>query len=224
MKLKQLCLSRSKQMILQNLTANFPGTGVTVLLGSNGAGKSTLLNVLAGISAFDSGELLLNENTSVCLMPEPAVFYPQLSVVEQLKFVAELYGQNIGQEDLGITLEMWQLQAVKDKLTQHLSLGFRQRLSLAQLYLSNADLWLLDEPMNGMDPEVLAVFKQQIMQLKTTKGIVMATHIMHEAQELADWVAVMHQGQIINSEAYDNSTSFHQLYQQAIDKYHASQS
>jgi ABC-type multidrug transport system ATPase subunit len=74
-----------------------------------------------------------------------------------------------------------------------------------------------------MDPEVLAVFKQKILQLKTTKGIVMATHIMHEAQELADWVAVMHQGQIISSEAYDNSIPFHQLYQQAIDEHHARQ-
>ncbi|VAW47334.1 hypothetical protein MNBD_GAMMA02-516, partial [hydrothermal vent metagenome] len=222
MKLKQLCLSRSKQMILHDLNAQLPSTGVTVLLGANGAGKSTLLNVLAGISELDSGTLQLAANTSVCLMPEPAVFYPQLTVVEQLNFVANLFGQNFDPSCIEAALDVWQLQAVKDKLTQHLSLGYRQRLSLAQLTVAAADLWLLDEPMNGMDPEVLSVFKQQIEALKLSKGIIMATHIMHEAQELADWVVVMHQGQIIYSEAYDNGTPFHELYQQSIQDHQAS--
>ena len=222
MKLKQLCLSRSKQMILENLDLNLQSTGVTVLLGANGAGKSTLLNVLAGISEVDSGSVDLFDNTSVCLMPEPAVFYPQLTVLEQLAFVAELFKQKSASSNIDTALDVWQLQAVKHKLTQHLSLGYRQRLSLAQLTVSNADLWLLDEPMNGMDPAVLSVFKQQLLTEKATKAIIMATHIMHEAQDLADWVVVMHQGRVIHSAAYDHQTAFHQLYQQALEQHHTS--
>jgi len=223
MKLKQLCLSRSKQMILRNLNAEFPSTGVTVLLGANGAGKSSLLNVIAGVSTLDSGEVEKNDSTSVCLMPEPAVFYPHLTVREQLNFLAELFNNKKDQNLIEVALDVWQLEAVKDKLTQHLSLGYRQRLSLAQLMVSQAGIWLLDEPMNGMDPEVLSVFKMQIQAMKKSKTIIMATHIMHEAQELADWVAVMHNGQIIYSEPYDNAITFHDLYQKAIQTHnHAS--
>ena len=222
MKLKQLYLSRSKQMILHDLNAELPSRGVSVLLGANGAGKSTLLNVMAGISEVDSGSLNLADHSSVCLMPEPAVFYPQLTVAEQLAFVADLFKQKSDWSLIEGNLDLWQLQSVKNKLTQHLSLGYRQRLSLAQLTVSGADLWLMDEPMNGMDPDVLAVFKQQVQALKKNKAIIMATHIMHEAQDLADWVVVMHQGMIIYSEAYDNSTEFHELYRQAIHAHAAS--
>ncbi len=216
MKLKQLCVIRSGQKLLQNLTLDLPSTGVTVLLGANGAGKSTLLNVISGISEFESGEIVNIEQTSVCLMPEPAVFYPQLTVKEQLSFVAGIFNHSGDSNLLDSALELWQLQAVSSQLTRHLSLGYRQRLSLAQMTVSGAGLWLLDEPMNGMDPEVMGVFKQQIQNLKSSKAIIMATHIMHEAQDLADWVVVMHQGKAIYSEAYDNNTSFHDLYQQAI--------
>ncbi len=216
MKLKQLCVIRSGQKLLQNLTLDLPGTGVTVLLGANGAGKSTLLNVMSGISEFDSGEIFDLEQTSVCLMPEPAVFYPQLTVKEQLSYTAHIFDQGKDLEVVESALKLWQLQAVSSQLTQHLSLGYRQRLSLAQMTVSGAVLWLLDEPMNGMDPEVLMTFKQQIKKLKSSKAIIMATHIMHEAQDLADWVVVMHQGRAVFSEAYDNKSQFHDLYQQAI--------
>lgn len=216
MKLKQLCLTRSKQIILQNLTVDFPCTGVTVLLGANGAGKSTLLSAISGISEPDSGKVELIENTSVCLMSEPAVFYPHLTVSEQLRFVAELFNKKADESLLTAAIYMWQLEGVKDKLTQHLSLGFRQRLSLAQLTVSQAEIWLLDEPMNGMDPQVLSVFKDQMQIMKDSKSIVMATHIMHEAQELADWVMVMHQGEIIYSDSYDQFTPFYDLYHQAM--------
>lgn len=219
MKLKQLCLTRSNKLILNNLTVELPGTGVTVLLGANGAGKSSLLNVVAGISELSSGHLQLEKNTVVSLMPEPAVFYPQLTVQEQLAFVATLYEVDQVDESVSLAIETWQLAEVKHVLTKHLSLGYRQRLSLAQLSVSHADLWLMDEPMNGMDPDVLAVFKTQIKAHKQTKAIIMATHIMHEAQELADWVVVMHQGQAIHSAAYDQQTQFYELYQQTIKEH-----
>lgn len=221
MKLKQLCLTRSGHMLLKRIDLNLPSTGVTVLLGANGAGKSTLLNVIAGISDFDTGELELVENTRVCLMPEPAVFYPRLTVKDQLEFVASLYGRQVNDDQIEAVLERWQLADVSKQLTQHLSLGYRQRLSLAQLDVSEADLWLLDEPMNGMDPQILQEFRQQIHQLKFKKGIIMATHIMHEAQELADWVVVMDQGKVIHSAAYDRQIQFHDLYQQAMHAHHA---
>ena len=216
MKLNNLCLSRSKQLILNNLNVEFPINGVTALLGANGAGKSTLLSVLAGISQHDSGDFDRCGINDVFLLPEPAAFYPHLTVKEQLSFVTESFNPNDHDDIVNEAMTMWQLDGVSKKMTQHLSLGYRQRLSLAQLTVSNADLLLFDEPMNGMDPELMMAFKSQINLWKKSKSIIMATHIMHEAQEFADWVVVMNQGQIIYSAAYDNDCDFHDIYQQAM--------
>lgn len=221
MKLNKVCLTRSNQKILDSLDAEWPGSGVVVLLGANGAGKSTLLNLLAGIDTADSGSVELPQGTTQFMLPEPAKFYPQLSVSEQLSFVAALSGNDINSEQLETLLNAWQLTSVKDKLTKHLSLGYRQRLSLAQLDLSDADVFLMDEPMNGMDPDVMSVFKAKVNSWKQDKSIVMATHILHEAQEFADWVVVMEQGKIIASKAYQQDEDFQSIYHNAINHHHA---
>ncbi|MCB1582068.1 MAG: ABC transporter ATP-binding protein [Marinicella sp.] len=220
MKLNKVCLNKSKQKILQNLEAEWPDQGLVVLLGANGAGKSSLLNLLAAIESPDSGVIECNQRVTRFLMPEPAKFYPQLTVSEQLSFVAHLCQQPFKQEQQAALLKNWQLNPVANKLTKHLSLGYRQRLSLAQLELSAADVLLMDEPMNGMDPQVMQIFKDKIMTWKLDKLVVMATHILHEAQQMADWVVVMECGQIILSEAYQAGVGFHEIYQQAIQQHH----
>ncbi len=222
MKLNKVCLSRSHQNILHKLDAEWPDTGVVVLLGANGAGKSSLLNLLAGVETPDSGEIFFKNQSSHFLMPEPAKFYPHLTVSEQLSFVAQLCQQPFNNDQMDDLLREWQLSEVADKLTAHLSLGYRQRLSLAQLDLSAADVLLMDEPMNGMDPAVMQVFKEKVTNWKNNKLIVMATHILHEAQQLADWVVVMERGQMIYSEAFDQSMAFHEIYHQAIQQHHQS--
>ncbi len=220
MKLNQLLLKRSGQIILNDIEDSWPEQGVVVLLGANGAGKSTLLEVISGVKEADSGDVILSSEKKSFLMPEPASFYPYLSVREQLSFVDGLIEKEVKQKKIDEVMGVWQLTQVADKLTKHLSLGFRQRLSLAQLSLSESDILLLDEPMNGMDPEIMSVFKSQISSWKKTKLIIMATHIMHEAQLLADWVVVMYQGQIVRSEPYKNQKGFHEIYQEAIDDHY----
>lgn len=220
MKLNKVCFLRSKQKILDQLHAEWPDAGLVVLLGANGAGKSSLLNILAGVDVPDSGQVLMRPNLTKFLMPEPAKFYPNLTVSEQLALVAHISNQQMTKATMQALLSDWQLTAMADKLTQHLSLGYRQRLSLAQLELSAADVLLMDEPMNGMDPKVMSVFKEKIMDWKTDKSIIMATHILHEAESMADWVVVMEQGRIIHSAENDQTQSFHEIYQQAIAAYH----
>ena len=80
MKLNQVFLKRSKQIILDHLQLELPAQGVVVLLGANGAGKSSLLAVMAGLSEIDAGELDRGDIKQAFLMPEPASFYPHLTV------------------------------------------------------------------------------------------------------------------------------------------------
>ncbi|MCX7555202.1 ABC transporter ATP-binding protein [Marinicella sp. S1101] len=219
MKLKALCLNRSKHKILSNLSLSLPNPGLTALIGANGAGKSSLLRVLAGLSQASSGSINFAGLRHVFLLPEPASFYPQLTVNEQLSFVADLFGASANQVNQAINL--WQLDEQHKKLTKHLSLGYRQRLSLAQLTVTDADLLLMDEPMNGMDPAVMDVFQQQINQWRKSKVILMATHIIHEAQAMADWVVVMHQGQVLYSAAYKGE-DLNELYRNLLQDFNQS--
>lgn len=221
LKLNALSLSAYVQKILADVTIDLPNPGVTVLLGANGAGKSSLLNVMAGIISPSSGEFNQHDIRTVAYMPEPASFYAHLTVREQLGFIAHLYAASEASVDQ--VIELWQLSDQENKLTKHLSLGYRQRLSLAQLSLADADLLLLDEPMNGMDPEVMAVFKQQVSHWRENKAVVMATHVMHEAAQLTDWVVVMQRGEVVYSAPYQNE-NMNELYQQAIDSHHNTKS
>lgn len=223
LKLKNLCLSRSGQLILNDLSLDLPEQKLTVLLGANGAGKSTLLHVLAGLASPDSGSVAAGAEVIRSLVPEPAVFYPYFSVAEQLAFVAGQAAVDTPSSMLEQVIADWQLAAVLNKKTRHLSLGYRQRLSLAQAVLLQPDCLLLDEPMNGMDPDLLVLFKQQIKQLKTQCTVVMATHIMHEAQSLADHVVVMYLGQVVGQCANRPGLSFHDYYQQCINACHEQQ-
>ncbi|WP_223789202.1 ATP-binding cassette domain-containing protein [Marinicella meishanensis] len=220
LKLKQINLTRSGQKILDDVTVELPTPGITVLLGANGAGKSSLLRVLAGISQPDSGSGSMSDSGGAFLMPEPAVFYPHLTVTEQLQFVADQSAMT-PTTSIDEVLSAWQLQAEANKLTAHLSLGFRQRLSMAQLTLSQAGLLLLDEPMNGMDPEVMMLFKQQVANWRQAQTVVMATHIMHEAEAMADWVVVMHRGRVLHAAAYHQEQPFNELYQGVMQQFHA---
>lgn len=220
MKINQLCLSRSGQEILQNITVELPDTGVVVLLGANGAGKSSLLQVMAGLLSPDSGQLNFSPDHSCYLLPEPAVFYPYLSVKEQLQFVAQQ--MRVAAVDIEPVMERWGLTAMANRLTRHLSLGFRQRLSLAQLDVSAASMLLMDEPLNGMDPQVMQAFMQQVQAWKTQKSIIMATHIMQDMESLADWVVVMHQGELVTLRRHTDGDSFHNIYNQAINDWQAS--
>ena len=131
MKINQLCLSRSGQEILQHIQADLPDQGVIVLLGANGAGKSSLLEVLAGLIEPDQGDIRGLPASSRYLLPEPAVFYPYLTVVEQLQFVA--WQMQRGSADLTPVLQRWGLNEQARRLTRQLSLGYRQRRSLARL-------------------------------------------------------------------------------------------
>lgn len=217
--LQNLSLVAGSTEILQQLDLQLPERGLTVLLGANGSGKSTLLRLLAGVVLPTVGEICLPDDWSVAevaYLPEPAVFYHHLTVVEQLSLVANQRQQ--GREAVQTAIELWQLQAVANQRTSQLSLGYRQRLGLAQALLREPKLLLLDEPMNGMDPELAAFFEQQMKQLKERCCVVMATHLLHHVDDWVDFVVVMHQGRILAAEQKPKAQGLYDFYQSVMQQ------
>ena len=201
-KLQNLTVRRHGRVLIENINATLPKAGLVVLLGANGAGKSSLLRLLAGVSAASKGQLYVPSDLSIGWMPEPARFYRHLTVIEQLKLQADLLNIRSADQAVQRVLCAWDLKPVSHQLTHHLSLGYRQRLSLAQAVLAPVDVLLLDEPMNGMDPDLMQQFKAFIAQFKLHKLVLMATHLMAEVSELTDWAMVMHQGQVLTQKDF----------------------
>ena len=195
--------------ILNSIDFELQGFQAVTLLGPNGAGKSTLLKSLAAQLYCQQGHILLNDiDAEKCrsqylenigYMPEKAVIIPELTVMEQLQLMAN--GKQLQDTDnaIGRVVEQCQLQSVLDKRTCQLSLGFTQRLNLAQAIINKPQLLIMDEPLNGLDPHLIIEFRNIINQLKTHTLIIMSTHYLAEAQAISDRVLIMQNGQMLDN-------------------------
>ena len=208
---QNLSFKQKQENILQSIDLALPATGLIALIGANGAGKSTLLKILSGQLRPLQGSIswdgqvydnLCQHTHEIGYMSEKGQFYADLSVREQLAFVAELSCETPLEKSIESIMEDTGLKRHTDKKCGHLSLGYRQRLGLAQALLGQPRLLLLDEPMNGMDPDLQLFFKQMLNDLKNDCLVMMSTHMIHDAEALADHAIFMRQGRI-QHQAFD---------------------
>lgn len=168
----------------------FPGQ-VLRIVGPNGAGKSTLLNVLAGISSDYQGEIFykglaikdaqFEYRQNLCYLGHAKAVKTQLSPMENLQWFCSMYPTR---KDLSMeaVLEQMGLIAFKDQVCSQLSAGQKQRVALARLLISSAELWILDEPFTAIDQDGVKQFEQIISDFAQAGGAVLIT--THHALEV----------------------------------------
>lgn len=166
------------------------------LLGRNGAGKTTLLRILAHLSKPTKGEVTIDGR--VGYLGHGIGVYDDLSAFENLTLFGRLAGLANPRQAAGEALEHVGLARVKDALAREFSRGMRQRLAIARAFLHNPDLLLLDEPFTSLDDRAIGVL-QQLLGAARSRGstIVMSTHQIREAMELASDVALLERGRIV---------------------------
>jgi ABC-2 type transport system ATP-binding protein len=191
---------------LSDLTLQVPEGRITVLLGPNGAGKTTAIRIITGALTPDRGMV-----RTFGLDPRPAgeevrrrcgvvsakpALYDRLSGWDNLSYSAELYG--LGRNAVGPIKEAAARFGILEALDQQVggySTGMKTRLALARSVLHDPDLLLFDEPTSGLDPEsshaVLALIREMTSDGRT---VVMCTHLLIEAEGLADQIIVLDQG------------------------------
>ncbi|MBT2571161.1 ABC transporter ATP-binding protein [Planococcus sp. ISL-110] len=193
---------------LQNVTKSFKaGRGIfdvsfelktghiTALVGSNGAGKSTIINILTNSLKPDRGEIL-RESQAVRYMPDDIEFPDTLTAEEIIRFLGDLKKEPIIRQR-ALLDKVGLLEAKKLKVGQF-SKGMRQRLNLAQSLMGNSQLYILDEPTNGLDPYWIANLKAMLEEERANNQIVLfSTHLLSLAQEIADQVILIHHGRIL---------------------------
>ena len=172
------------------------------LLGPNGAGKTTTVEMLEGIHAATSGEILYKGapvdrrfRNEAGIMFQSTALQDFITVRETLEMFARLYPQNADIEEL---IKRCNLTEYLDQDNRQLSGGQRQRLLLAIALVNNPDIIFLDEPTTGLDPQARRNFWDLIDSIKAEgKTVLLTTHYMDEAYVLCDEIAIMDHGKII---------------------------
>jgi heme ABC exporter ATP-binding subunit CcmA len=176
------------------------------LVGPNGAGKTTLLRVLLGLVSPTSGVVRVAGHDIRCdsitarqqigYLPQRAVLYANLTVAENLAFLAQIRG--VAPARIAEMIALLGLQEVPDRPARTLSGGMLQRLGLAQVLLADPPILVLDEPTVSLDPPSVAALKALLRDLRAAgKTVLLASHILGDVQELADRVAILDRGRLI---------------------------
>jgi ABC-2 type transport system ATP-binding protein len=189
---------------------------VLVLLGQNGAGKTTTVRMLtsilqpssgrARVCGYDVVEQADKVRSSVGVLTENHGLYGRMRADEYLEFFASLYGLNVARVRPRIVelLERFGLGEARKKRLGEYSKGMRQKLALVRAILHDPPVLLLDEPTSAMDPESARLVRDSIQSLRTSgRTILLCTHNLAEAEELADKVAIIRQGRILLIDTLD---------------------
>jgi len=188
---RDLAVWRGERCLFEGLDFDLAERQLAVVIGPNGAGKTTLLRVLAGLSLPSAGTLTWHGAPvgSLPLEQRGAIAYrghldglkKDLTVLENLRFHATIWGGSAAVEPL---LQELKLVEVANSRVRHLSAGQQRRTALATLKLSNAKLWILDEPTTNLDAEGRARILDWIRQHRAAGGAaVVATHQPDEFSE-----------------------------------------
>ena len=182
-----------------------PQGSVYGFLGPNGAGKTTTIRLLLGLLQPTCGEVRIH---GALLMPrsrhllrevgalvEAPSLYPHLTGRENLEVVRRLRG--LSRDSIAAALERFGLAPEASRLVRTYSTGMRQSLALAQAWLGDPQLLVLDEPGNGLDPAALRTLRA-LLRRTADKGatVFLSSHILAEVEQVADWIGIVHNGRL----------------------------
>jgi ABC-2 type transport system ATP-binding protein len=199
---------KSKAVDNLNLTVN--GGEIFGFLGPNGAGKTTTIKMLTGITDIDSGAIGINnfdiktDTLKVKRMfgyvPDSPDMFLRLKGMEYLNFMADIYRvpKKLRQERIKNLSEKFDMEAVLGDTIQSYSHGMRQKIVVMGAIIHDPEVWILDEPLTGLDPKAAFELKE-MMKDHASKGktVFFSTHVLEVAEKVCDRVAIINKGKII---------------------------
>jgi ABC-2 type transport system ATP-binding protein len=198
------------QIALNSLNLNIEKGEIFALLGQNGAGKTTTINLFLGFIKPTEGELKVNgisvikeaqeTKKHLAYIPETVMLYPHLTGIENLKFFSALAGfeYKTGELTYFLTKAGLQIRAHDQNLNEY-SKGMRQKVGIAIAIAKGASVLLLDEPTSGLDPKASHEFSKILKELAADgTTILMATHDIFRAKEVANRIGIMKEGNLVS--------------------------
>ncbi len=202
---KDLSFNYKKKPLLESLDLQIPTGSIYGYLGKNGAGKSTTIKLLLGLlpalqnTIYHNGLELNSHKREILSMVgslvESPAYYGNLTGYENLLYLKNIYGCN--SQKIYDVLQKVNLIGDKDKMVKKYSSGMKQRLGIAMALLNDPNTLILDEPLNGLDPEGVYEIRELIIDLKKEgKTILLSSHILSEIQKTCTHVGILHDGRL----------------------------
>ena len=195
---------------VRDLTLSLAAGQITAFLGPNGAGKTTTLKMLVGLLAPTEGAVYFGNQKfledpvkfkqRMAYVPDFPFLYERLTGREFLDFIAGMYEIPAAEREgrIGHFIERFALREVEQHLIQQYSHGMRQRLVFCSALIRHPRVFVIDEPMVGLDPKTTRIFKDMLIDLaRQGVTVFLSTHQLAVAEELADQIAIIHKGKLL---------------------------
>jgi len=204
-----LSKSYGSHQVLKNISFSFEGGQIIGLLGPNGSGKTSLLKILTGLIHDYTGEVLIEGDApgvvtkaKVAYLPEKTYLADWMRCKDAIEFMADFY-KDFNKEKAYQMLDIFQLPP-KQKI-KTMSKGMQEKLQLLLVMCRNAKLYILDEPMGGVDPAARSFILDTIMNnYSKNSTVLLSTHLIHDVERIFDHVLMIGKGQVL----LDEDTSY----------------
>ncbi len=218
--IKDLTKKFKDLVAVNNLSLNVKKGEIFGLLGPNGAGKSTTIKSILGLIHTNSGEIKINgfdiikkgieARASVGYLPERVAFYDNLTPLQTMNFLSELWGV-----DKSVSKPLIKEVGLEDAMNRKVgtfSKGMVQLLGVAQVMIGNPPVYILDEPMGGLDARWVKIIREKIKILnKQGATILFSSHILSEVENLCHRVAIINKGKLIAEDTVANLNKYLQI-------------
>ena len=205
---KNICKSFDNKKVLKDISFEVLKNEIFVLLGPNGAGKTTTVKILSGVLEPDKGEVyIFGKKMSVSAievkqvigyLPDEPYIYNKLVGREFIEFIMGVYKTQLDVEKYNFLLEKFELKEAINKPIETYSKGMKQKLLLLSIFLRDPEVYIFDEPLIGLDPQSISFFKQYVKKItEEGKTVILCTHILELAEQLADKIAIIYDGKIL---------------------------
>lgn len=202
--------SYGSRLAVDDLDLEIKAGELFALLGHNGAGKTTTIKMLVGllrpsrgairVASYDAVQNPREVSRLIGYVPDQPFLYDKLSAREFLHFVAEMYGLSAAASSAAVSreIERFRLAEFADRLAESYSHGMRQRTVFAAALIHDPEVLVVDEPMVGLDPESIKLVKDLLRDYaRMGRTVLMSTHTLTVAEQIADRVGVMKNGKMI---------------------------
>ena len=210
MQVKELTKKYDGKAVVDSVSFRIPKGKVISLIGPNGAGKTTTIKMITGILIPDEGEIGINGHSlksdpiaakmSMGYVPDNHDIYEMLTGREYLSFMADMYDVPMLKRQVRIEQFLKQLELDKavDRQISAYSHGMKQKLAVMSALLHEPALWILDEPLVGLDPRSAMLLKEQ-MRAHCAAGntVFFSTHVLEVAERLCDRIGIVDKGKLI---------------------------
>ncbi len=199
--IKKLCFSYGDKKIFQDFDLNIDAGSVTCIMGGSGAGKTTLLNCISGLLNY-SGEIeIQGENSQIAYVFQQPRLIPSMSVEDNVRLVLPASAdKNAVQRRIDDIIAKLKLEDCRKSYPRNISGGQASRAAIARAAVTDADIFLMDEPFKGLDIKLKKEIIQMLIPLLKDKTAIFVTHDVEEALAIADRVCILDrsQGQCVN--------------------------